>query len=71
MVKGYPSDATFCSKPGNSGTGHSLQSFSYPDKYIRHYNFTAYIAGNGGPNTWDVTKPWSQDTSWLTASPWN
>nr|WP_231976500.1 hypothetical protein [Streptomyces sp. 3214.6] len=38
---------------------------------MRHYRFTGYIAGNGGPNTWDATKSWAQDTSWLTASPWN
>ncbi|GHK01698.1 alpha-N-arabinofuranosidase [Streptomyces sp. Y2F8-2] len=67
----FAADATFCSKPGNSGTGYSLQSFNYPAKYIRHYSFTAYIASDGGTNAWDTTSLWAQDTSWLVAAPWS
>lgn len=67
----FAADATFCPKIGNSGTGYSLQSFNYPAKYIRHYSFTGYIASNGGGNAWDTTSMWSQDTSWLAASPWS
>lgn len=65
----FAADATFCPEPGNSGAGYSLRSFDYPARYIRHYDFTAYIAGNGGSNAWDTTSSWAQDTSWLTASP--
>ncbi|WP_293988196.1 alpha-L-arabinofuranosidase B [Streptomyces sp.] len=67
----FAADATFCSKPGNSGTGYSLQSFNYPAKYIRHYRFTGYVASNGGTNAWDTTASWAQDTSWLAAAPWS
>ncbi|MFF4485313.1 alpha-L-arabinofuranosidase B [Streptomyces sp. NPDC001544] len=67
----FAADATFCSKPGNSGTGYSLQSFNYPAKYIRHYSFTGYIASDGGSNSWDSATSWAQDTSWLAASPWS
>ncbi|MFF4209114.1 alpha-L-arabinofuranosidase B [Streptomyces sp. NPDC001796] len=67
----FAADATFCSKPGNSGTGYSLRSFNYPAKYIRHYGFTAYIASDGGTNAWDTTSLWAQDTSWLAAAPWS
>ncbi|GHE13353.1 alpha-L-arabinofuranosidase B [Streptomyces alanosinicus] len=67
----FAADATFCSKPGNSGTGYSLQSFNYPAKYIRHYSFTGYIASDGGTNAWDHPSSWAQDTSWLAASPWS
>ena len=67
----FAADATFCSKPGNSGTGYSLQSFNYPAKYIRHYRFTGYIASNGGTNAWDTTSSWAQDSTWLAAAPWS
>jgi hypothetical protein len=61
----FVADATFCVRPGNSGTGYSFQSSNFPTKYIRHYAFTAYIASNGGSNKWDATSSWAQDTSWL------
>ncbi|WP_405624494.1 alpha-L-arabinofuranosidase B [Streptomyces sp. NBC_01396] len=67
----FAADATFCPKPGNSGTGYSLQSFNFPTKYIRHYSFTGYVASNGGTNAWDNPSSWAQDTSWLAAAPWS
>ncbi len=66
----FAQDATFCSQPGNSGQGVSFESWNYPSKFIRHYNFTAYIASDGGSNAWDATNLWSQDSTWLVASPW-
>lgn len=42
---------------------------NYPAKYVRHYGYTGYLAGNGGANGWDSTVSWAQDTSWLTATP--
>ncbi|GAA0612786.1 alpha-L-arabinofuranosidase B [Streptomyces crystallinus] len=65
----FAQDATFCATTGNSGSGSSLKSVNFPTKYIRHYQYAAYIASNGGPNTWDSTTSWAQDTSWLTATP--
>jgi hypothetical protein len=66
----FAQDATFCPVSGNSGTGWSLMSDNYPAKYIRHYNYTVYVASDGGSNSWDSATLWSQDTSWLVASPW-
>ena len=63
-------DATFCPTTGNSGQGYSFQSVNYTNKYIRHFNFTAYIASNGGSNAWDSATSWAADTSWLSATPW-
>ncbi|MFF0079237.1 alpha-L-arabinofuranosidase B [Streptomyces canus] len=65
----FAKDATFCPTAGNSGTGQSFTSVNYPTKFIRHYNYAAYIASNGGSNTWDSTTSWAQDTTWLTAAP--
>jgi non-reducing end alpha-L-arabinofuranosidase len=67
----FAQDATFCPTAGNSGVGTSFRSVNFPTKYIRHYNYTAYLASNGGSNAWDSMTSWAQDTSWLTASPWN
>jgi hypothetical protein len=66
----FAEDATFCPQAGNSGQGVSFESINFPDKYIRHYNYTAYIASNGGSNAWDASSMWTNDTSWLVASPW-
>ena len=65
----FAQDATFCPRAGNSGTGYSLMSDNYSNKYIRHFNFTGYVASDGGANAWDATSLWSNDTSWLAASP--
>jgi hypothetical protein len=67
----FAQDATFCVQPGNSGTGYSFQSVNYPTKYIRHYNYTAYVASDGGSNAWDSATQWTDDTSFLAASPWS
>ncbi|MGO4753466.1 AbfB domain-containing protein, partial [Streptomyces sp. 2MCAF27] len=67
----FAKDATFCPTAGNSGVGTSFQSVNFLTKYLRHYNYTVYIASNGGSNAWDSTTSWAQDTSWLTAAPWN
>jgi hypothetical protein len=66
----FAQDATFCPRTGNSGTGFSLMSNNYSNKYIRHFNFTGYVASDGGSNAWDATSLWSNDTTWLAASPW-
>jgi hypothetical protein len=67
----FAQDATFCVQPGNSGTGYSFQSLNYPTHYIRHYDYTAYLASNGGSNAWDTSSLWTNDTSFLAASPWS
>jgi hypothetical protein len=67
----FAQDATFCVQPGNSGTGYSFQSVNYPTKYIRHYDFTVYLASDGGSNAWDSSTLWTDDTSFLAASPWS
>jgi hypothetical protein len=66
----FSQDATFCPQPGNSGSGTSYQSVNFPDRYIRAFDSTVYLASNGGPNPWDVTTSWAADSSWLVAQPW-
>jgi hypothetical protein len=66
----FSQDATFCPKPGNSGQGTSFQSVNFTDHYIRTFDNTVYLASNGGPNPWDVTTSWAEDSSWQVAQPW-
>ena len=68
---GFNADATFCAAPANNGgPGISLQSYNYPGRYLRHTNAQLYIASNGGPNPWDGSGNWTNDTSWNVSTPW-
>lgn len=67
----FAADATFCARPGNGGTGYSLQSFNYPARYVRHYGLAGYLASDGGTNAWDTPSSWAEDTTWLAAAPWS
>jgi len=67
----FAQDATFCPVAGNSGTGTSFQSANYPTRYLRHYNLTVYAASNGGSDAFDATSMWTNDSSWVVASPWS
>jgi hypothetical protein len=66
----FQQDATFCAQAGLNGQGDSFQSVNYPTKYIRHYDYVGYIASDGGSNAWDSATSWSDDVSWVIASPW-
>ncbi|GAA4877283.1 AbfB domain-containing protein [Kitasatospora terrestris] len=66
----FAADATFCAKPGNSGTGSSRQSLDHPAEYLRHYRLAGCTASDGGTNAWDNPPSWAQDSSRLAVSPW-
>jgi hypothetical protein len=63
MTSGYPTDAT--------ENRSSFRPVTFPAGYIRHYGHTAYIAGNGGANSWGTTNLWAGDTGWLVSQPWS
>ncbi|MFJ4503255.1 alpha-L-arabinofuranosidase B [Streptomyces sp. NPDC088864] len=68
----FNQDATFCLQAGHSGQGYSFQSANYPNRFLRHFEYTGYLAGDGvGGHTWDNVAYWAEDTSWLTAQPWS
>jgi len=66
----FAQDATFCPTTGNSGQGWSFPSVNFPTRFIRHFNFTVYIASNGGSNAWDSATSWAADVSWALTAPW-
>ena len=45
-------------------------SYNFSYKYIRHFNFLAYAASDGGSNAWDASSLWNEDTTFAVASRW-
>jgi hypothetical protein len=63
--KAFKEDATFCPMAGMNGQGNSIRAWGYPTRYIRHYDNKGYIASNGGVHTFDPTKSYNDDVSWV------
>jgi hypothetical protein len=66
----FAQDATFCVRAGHTVNGVSFESKNLPGRFLRHINAEVYIATNGGPNAWDSTASWADDTTWQVAAPW-
>ncbi|MFL6117987.1 AbfB domain-containing protein [Actinophytocola sp.] len=63
----FAADATFCPRSGWGAT--SLESYSNPGSFIRHYNEAVYLAKQGGANPWDTATSFAQDTTWAVTVP--
>ncbi|KAI1436118.1 glycoside hydrolase family 54 protein [Xylaria sp. CBS 124048] len=63
--KQFNEDATFCPQTGLNGQGNSLRAWAYPTRFIRHSDNVAYIASNGGPETFDGTTSFTDDVSFV------
>jgi hypothetical protein len=61
----FADDATFCPQAGINGQGNSIRSWSYPTRYFRHYDYVLYVASNGGPEVFDATALYNNDTTWV------
>ncbi|KAF4497535.1 alpha-N-arabinofuranosidase B [Fusarium agapanthi] len=66
--KTFNEDATFCPQKGISGSGSSFRSWSYPTRYIRHYNNVGYAASNGGVHGFDAANSFVNDVSFVVAT---
>jgi hypothetical protein len=64
-TKSFKEDATFCSQTGLSGTGNTIRSWSYPAKFMRHYNNVGYIASEGGVHDFDNASGFNNDVSFV------
>ncbi|KAF5556551.1 alpha-n-arabinofuranosidase B [Fusarium mexicanum] len=64
----FKEDATFCPQKGISGSGSSFRSWSYPTRYIRHYNNVGYAASNGGVHDFDAANSFVNDVSFVVAT---
>ncbi|WNG20601.1 AbfB domain-containing protein [Cystobacter fuscus] len=65
----FKQDATFCARPGLSGTGVSFESYNYPGRYLRHYAAEAWIASGYGTG-WDSAGGFNADATWNVVAPW-
>jgi hypothetical protein len=66
----YRRDATWCSRPGLSGSGVSLDSLDFSGKFLRHFNAELWLAAVGGPNTYESAISFPADVTWTIAPPW-
>lgn len=65
-TKLFGEDATFCPLESLNDLGtHSIRSWSYPTRWIRHYSNVMYAASNGGVQTFDATSSFNDDVSWV------
>ena len=61
----FRADATFCAKPGLSGSGNlSLESYNFPGSYVRHYNYELRIDPFADNATYRA------DASFTSVTPW-
>jgi hypothetical protein len=65
----YKNDATWCAKPGLSGSGVSLESKALPGRFLRHINGQLWAANNSGQFSWDHKDTYTQDATWETSAP--
>jgi hypothetical protein len=64
-TKQFREDATFCPQAGLNGQGTSIRAWSFPTRYIRHYDNVGYTASNGGVHTYDAADSFHNDVSWV------
>lgn len=65
----FPKDATWCAKPGLSGSGVSLEAFNVPGRYLRHVNGELWLANDSGLFAWDAPGVFKQDATWAVVDP--
>ncbi|WNG30153.1 beta-galactosidase [Cystobacter fuscus] len=65
----FKQDATFCARPGLSGSGVSFESYNFPGRYLRHYSAEAWIASGVGTG-WDSAGGFNADATWNVVAPW-
>ncbi|HEU5471949.1 MAG TPA: AbfB domain-containing protein [Actinophytocola sp.] len=66
----YRRDATWCSRPGLTGSNVALDSLDFPGKFLRHFNAELWLAANGGPNTYESAVGFPADVTWQISPPW-
>ncbi|MGW2481478.1 AbfB domain-containing protein [Streptomyces sp. NPDC001571] len=61
--------ATWCARPGLSGSGKSFESASQPTRWLRHFAGDVLAAAKDGKNRFDGGKTFDQDVTWKLADP--
>ncbi|MFD4669833.1 AbfB domain-containing protein [Lentzea sp. NPDC058450] len=66
----FRDDATFCARPGLSGTGVTLESINKPGSYLRHFESQVFVASGNAEAGFDRPQTLTADSTWTTAAPW-
>lgn len=66
---GFKNDATWCSKPGATGSGVTLESKAQPGRFLRHIDAQLWTANDSTQNWCDATYMYSNDITWQVADP--
>ncbi|KAF9566037.1 glycoside hydrolase family 54 protein [Agrocybe pediades] len=66
--KQFHEDATFCTQAGLNGQGNSVQSWSHPTRFFRHFNNQLFIANNGDVHDFDAAALFNDDVSFVVSS---
>ncbi|GAA4508477.1 AbfB domain-containing protein [Nonomuraea ferruginea] len=65
----FASDATWCARPGRTGTGASFESLNFPGAFLRHHSDNVYLARPSGPNPFDGGAAFDADATWDVSAP--
>ncbi|MFI7452912.1 AbfB domain-containing protein [Nonomuraea sp. NPDC049714] len=60
----FAADATWCARPGRSGSGTSFESANFPGAFLRHHSDNVYLARPSGPNPFDGGATFDADATW-------
>jgi hypothetical protein len=64
-------DATWCARPGLSGTGVSFESLNFPGRYMRHFNAQVWMStGTGQAADFNTQSMYGADATWNVIAPW-
>ena len=66
------SDATWCARPGLSGTGVSFESINFPGRYMRHFAAQVWMStGTGQSADFNAQALFAADATWNVVAPWS
>jgi hypothetical protein len=65
----FKNDATWCSGPGKSGTGVSLESYSHHGHFLRHWGGQVYAATGADDADHNTSRLFPEDTTWSVVDP--
>ncbi|MFE3171728.1 AbfB domain-containing protein [Amycolatopsis sp. NPDC059090] len=65
----FKNDATWCSKPGKSGPGISLESYAHRGHFLRHWGGQVYSATSTDDANYNSSRLYPEDTTWSVVDP--
>ncbi|MDT8914737.1 AbfB domain-containing protein [Amycolatopsis sp. PS_44_ISF1] len=65
----FKNDATWCSSPGQSGSGVSLESYSHRGHFLRHWGGQVYAATSADDAGYNASRLFKEDITWSVVDP--